>query len=238
MKSFKNAKAAAGRIWERIQSLGEIAKPKAGPKAKGSARAAKGAPAKGKATKKAAPAKKAPKARVAAKTRDAAGPREGSKTAQVVAMLGRNWELPILTQICPSVLGYAQGVSGVSIRPMIPSHTGAGGNAEATRQVQPWRDSLQPRHDPFPDPLRSGGRSRWLYPVLEGGWVRKRSGSCRGPGSVRGRQSWRGLSTPESALDCAVPKDRRIDIDPGRARSHHQGNQTVLHAGRTHRAPE
>ena len=87
--SFKNAKAAAGRIWERIQSLGEIAKPKAEPKAKGSAPAAKGAPAKGKATKKATPAKKAPKAKKAAKTKASAGPREGSKTAQVVAMLQR-----------------------------------------------------------------------------------------------------------------------------------------------------
>ena len=64
VKSFKTAKAAAGRIWERIQSLGEIAKPKAEPKAKGSAPAAKGAPAKGKATKKATPTKKAPKATV------------------------------------------------------------------------------------------------------------------------------------------------------------------------------
>ena len=89
VKSFKNAKAAAGRIWERIQSLGEIAKPKAEPKAKGGARAAKGAPAKAKATKKTTAAKKAPKAKVGAKTQDAAGPREGSKTAQVVAMLQR-----------------------------------------------------------------------------------------------------------------------------------------------------
>jgi hypothetical protein len=89
VKSFKNAKAAAGRIWERIQSLGEIAKPKAEPKAKGSAPAAKGAPAKGKATKKATPAKKAPKSPKAAKTPESVGPREGSKTAQVVAMLQR-----------------------------------------------------------------------------------------------------------------------------------------------------
>src|SRR5450756_883406 len=89
VKSFKNAKAAAGRIWERIQSLGETARPKAEPKAKGGARAAKGAPAKDKATKKTTPAKKAPKAKVAATTQEATGPREGSKTAQVVAMLQR-----------------------------------------------------------------------------------------------------------------------------------------------------
>jgi Protein of unknown function (DUF3489) len=89
VKSFKNAKAAAGKIWERIQSLGEPAKPKAERKAKGGAQAATGAPAKAKATKKATPAKKAPKAKKGAKAAESAGPREGSKTAQVVAMLQR-----------------------------------------------------------------------------------------------------------------------------------------------------
>ncbi len=96
VKGFKSAKAAANRIWERIQGLGEAAKPEAEPakpkvpkKAKGGAPAAKGAPAKGKATKKTTPAKSAPKAKKAAKTQEAAGPREGSKTAQVVAMLQR-----------------------------------------------------------------------------------------------------------------------------------------------------
>jgi hypothetical protein len=89
VKSFKNAKAAAGKIWERIQSLGEPAKQKAERKAKGGAQAATGAPAKAKATKKATPAKKAPKAKKGAKAAESAGPREGSKTAQVVAMLQR-----------------------------------------------------------------------------------------------------------------------------------------------------
>jgi hypothetical protein len=89
VKSFKTTKVAAGRIWEQIQTLGDAPKPKAERKAKGGEQAAKGAPAKGKATKKATPTKKAPKAKVAAKTQDAAGPREGSKTAQVVAMLQR-----------------------------------------------------------------------------------------------------------------------------------------------------
>jgi hypothetical protein len=89
VRSFKTAKAAAGRIWEQIQSLGETAKPKARAKAKGGAQAAKGAPAKAKATKKTTPAKEAPKGKKAAKTEESAGPREGSKTAQVVAMLQR-----------------------------------------------------------------------------------------------------------------------------------------------------
>jgi hypothetical protein len=86
---FKSAKVGVARIWERIQGLGEAAKPKAEPKAKAGAKAAKGAPAKAKATKKAAPAKKTPKAAKGAKQAKASGPREGSKTAQVVAMLQR-----------------------------------------------------------------------------------------------------------------------------------------------------
>ena len=92
VKGFKSAKAAASRIWERIQGLGEpaeAAKPKAHKKAKGGAQAAKGAPAKAKATKKTTAAKNAPKAKKAAKTREANAPRAGSKTAQVVAMLQR-----------------------------------------------------------------------------------------------------------------------------------------------------
>ena len=89
VKSFKTAKVATGRIWEQIRNQGDAPKPKAERKAKGGKQAAKGAPAKGKATKKATPAKKAPKSPKAAKTPESAGPREGSKTAQVVAMLQR-----------------------------------------------------------------------------------------------------------------------------------------------------
>jgi hypothetical protein len=92
VKRFKNSNAAASRIWERIQGLGEAAKPGADPakpkaerKAKGGAQSAKGAPAKAKATRKAS----APKTKKAAKAQESAGPREGSKTAQVVAMLQR-----------------------------------------------------------------------------------------------------------------------------------------------------
>jgi hypothetical protein len=96
VKGFKSAKAAVGRIWERIRKLGEPEKPKADKpepkaerKAKGGAQTAKGAPVKGKAAKKATAAKKAPKAKKAAKAQETAGSREGSKTAQVVAMLQR-----------------------------------------------------------------------------------------------------------------------------------------------------
>jgi Protein of unknown function (DUF3489) len=97
VKRFKTSNAAASRIWERIQGLGEAAKPEANPakpkaerKPKAGALAAKGAPAKGKATKKATPAKKTPRAKKAVKpAKEESGPREGSKTAQVVAMLQR-----------------------------------------------------------------------------------------------------------------------------------------------------
>jgi len=94
VKSFKSAKTAAAKIWDRIQRLGEATKPEAKPKAeekaKGGAKTAKGAAAKGKGTKKTAPAKKAPKAKAGAKhAKNSDCPREGSKTAQVVEMLKR-----------------------------------------------------------------------------------------------------------------------------------------------------
>jgi len=96
VKSFKNAKAGASRIWECIQGLGDApkaeakpAKPKANKKAKGGAQAATGAPARARATNKTTAAKNAPKGKKAAKGEESVGPREGSKTAQVVAMLQR-----------------------------------------------------------------------------------------------------------------------------------------------------
>jgi hypothetical protein len=89
VKGFKSAKAAVNRIWAHVQGLGELEKPKAERPRKGGARVAKGAPAKAKATKKATTAKNAPKGKKAAKAQETTGPREGSKTAQVVAMLQR-----------------------------------------------------------------------------------------------------------------------------------------------------
>jgi hypothetical protein len=90
MKRFKNSHAAARRISDRIEACAPPpsppAKPKAERKAQGGARAAKGAPAKAQAThgghcrQEHAPAQK---------RREEAAPREGSKTAQVVAMLQR-----------------------------------------------------------------------------------------------------------------------------------------------------
>jgi hypothetical protein len=94
--SIKSAQAAASRIWNRIQGLGDAAEPEAEP-AKPTARKKPAvapqkprvAPTKGKASTKTTPAKKAPKAKKAGKAKEATGPREGSKTAQVIAMLQR-----------------------------------------------------------------------------------------------------------------------------------------------------
>jgi hypothetical protein len=95
VETFKTAKTGASKVWDAIQGLAEAAKPaepakpKGSKKAKGGAKAAKVAPAKSKASKKATPAKPAPKAKKTAKKEESAGPREGSKTAQVVALLQR-----------------------------------------------------------------------------------------------------------------------------------------------------
>jgi hypothetical protein len=89
VKKFKDPKTAISRIWARIQHLGQPEKPKAERKARVGAQAAKGAPAKAKANQRATPAKRAAQPPKKATLRKAAGTREGSKTAQVVAMLQR-----------------------------------------------------------------------------------------------------------------------------------------------------
>jgi hypothetical protein len=89
LKSFKSAKAAISRIWARIQPLGEPARPNAEHKARVSAQAAEGAPVKAKANRKATPAKRAAKPPKKTAMKKAAAAREGSKTAQVVALLQR-----------------------------------------------------------------------------------------------------------------------------------------------------
>ena len=89
IRKFKDHKAAASRIWERIQGLAAPAQPKAECRAKGGAQAAQSAPVKGKAAHKATAAKNAPPAKRAAAAPQVTAPRQGSKTAQVVAMLQR-----------------------------------------------------------------------------------------------------------------------------------------------------
>jgi hypothetical protein len=89
VKRFQDQKTATTRIWKRIQKLGTAGKPEPGPQANAGARAAKGAPAKAKATKKATSAHRARKTKKGASQPEPAAPREGSKMAQVIAMLQR-----------------------------------------------------------------------------------------------------------------------------------------------------
>ena len=95
VKKFENRDKAVARIWKALQRLNGDATPKdptAAETANAAPKGADGKRAKGKSGQKATPAKKAPKTRSKAtkpaKTESGA-PREGSKTAQVVAMLQR-----------------------------------------------------------------------------------------------------------------------------------------------------
>jgi hypothetical protein len=90
MKTIENE--ASTTVEAQAAATTETQEPKATTKAKAAKQARRVAPAKAKSGKKATPAKKAakaPKSKKAAKSQEAAGPREGSKTAQVVAMLQR-----------------------------------------------------------------------------------------------------------------------------------------------------
>ena len=85
VKKFTDRKSAVVRIWKAIQSLdgGVLEEATTAPQQanKPEAGAKKG--------KKATAAKKVPKGKKAARAQESAAPREGSKTAQVVAMLQR-----------------------------------------------------------------------------------------------------------------------------------------------------
>ena len=85
VKKFTDRKSAVSRIWKAIQSLDGGATEDATT----APQQANKPEASAKKSKKAAAAKKAPKGKKAAKAQETAGPREGSKTAQVVAMLQR-----------------------------------------------------------------------------------------------------------------------------------------------------
>ena len=96
VKKFENRDKAVARIWKALQRLNGNAPSEdttAAETANTAPKSGKGAPAKSKSGKKATPTKKAPKT-PGAKTlkpakRESGAPREGSKTAQVVAMLQR-----------------------------------------------------------------------------------------------------------------------------------------------------
>jgi hypothetical protein len=94
VKKFENRNKAVARIWKALQRLNGDATPENATTAETANTAPKGAKgerAKGKSGKKATPAKKSPKGGKAAKPakQESGAPREGSKTAQVVAMLQR-----------------------------------------------------------------------------------------------------------------------------------------------------
>jgi hypothetical protein len=89
VKSFKSAQAAAGRIWNRIQALGENPKPQVPTKAPSAKPARRVAPSKPQSTKKATRAKKATKAPRKATKPKPVDARQGSKTAAVLALVQR-----------------------------------------------------------------------------------------------------------------------------------------------------
>ena len=89
VQGFKSAKAAAGRIWGRIQNLGENPAPKATTKATSAKHARRVAPSRPQSTQKTTRAKKAAQAPQKATKPKAESVRPGSKTAAVVALLER-----------------------------------------------------------------------------------------------------------------------------------------------------
>ena len=89
VKGFQSAKAAAWRIWSRIQTLGENPEPKAPTKAPSAKPARRVAPSKPQSTKKATRAKKATKAPRKATKPKPVDARQGSKTAAVLALVQR-----------------------------------------------------------------------------------------------------------------------------------------------------
>lgn len=89
VQGFQSAKAAAGRIWGRIQNLGENPEPKAPTKAPSAKPARRVAPSRPQSTQKTTRAKKAAQAPQKATKAKAKGVRPGSKTAAVLALLER-----------------------------------------------------------------------------------------------------------------------------------------------------
>jgi Protein of unknown function (DUF3489) len=88
LKKFKDHNTAIRRIWARIQHLGGNAEPETQPETPKVERTANSGRGAAKGTSAKPKSRKAP-SRVKKSAREAGAPREGSKTAQVVAMLQR-----------------------------------------------------------------------------------------------------------------------------------------------------
>ncbi len=88
IKKFRNRNAGIGRIWARIQGLGESAS-LTEPRAKSDSRTKRKASPKGKAGGKAKAVKSVPKRKLGNKHQEGAAHRDGSKAAQVIVLLKR-----------------------------------------------------------------------------------------------------------------------------------------------------
>jgi len=133
VKRFKSAQAAAERIWNHIQSLGENPQPKTPTKATSAKPARRVASSKAKSSKTPTRAKKANTPPKKATKPKAVGVREGSKTAAVLALLERKGGATLAEVMkatswqAHSVRGFISGTLGKKMRLTVTSTKRADG---------------------------------------------------------------------------------------------------------------